>query len=267
MISQPDREFLAELALVRAGLKIDPDKAYLIESRLAPLVRRECFSTVEEFVAVVRRRGDERMAWASVEALAQGETAFFRDPAVFDLIAGDILPSLARGGEAVRVWSLGCASGQEAHSLAMLIDETPGLKVELLASDLSELALEKAQAGLYSQFEVQRGLPARRLVRHFERQGEAFALSPRLRQMTCWSRANLMDDLASFGRFDLILCRYVLCQLAPFAQARAAEGLARALAPGGRLVLGRGESPGEGFSAVDAPRGVFALAGQGVRAA
>jgi chemotaxis protein methyltransferase CheR len=270
MIPQGDREFLSELCLVRAGLKLDPEKTYLIDSRLTPIARREGHG-LAEFVEAVRLRNDERLVWAVVEALAQGETCFFRDYAVFEKLSAEVLPELARarGTEPVRVWSVGCGSGQEAHSLAMLVDEQPALagKVELFASDLSEKALEKAQAGLYSQFEVQRGLPARRLVRHFEKPDEMFAVSPRIRQMTRWRRVNLMDDLSRLGRFDLILCRYVLSQMAPFAQARAAQNLAATLGPGGRLVLGLGETVGEPFTALAAEAGLFATDQTGVRAA
>jgi chemotaxis protein methyltransferase CheR len=270
MIPQPDREFLAELALVRAGLRVDPEKIYLIETRLAPVARREGFASVPEFVEAVRVRHEERFVWAAVEALALSETAFFRDGGVFERLERQVLPELAasRAGQPLRVWSAACGTGQEVHSLAMLLAEAPyAAPFELFASDLSEKGLEKAQAGLYTQFEVQRGLPARQLVRQFEKRGELFALSPRIRQMTRWRRVNLMEDLAPLGRFDLILCRYVLGQMAPFAQAKVLTALADALAPGGRLVLGLGEAPGERFQLVGAQGGVFAAANEQVRSA
>jgi chemotaxis protein methyltransferase CheR len=270
VILEPDREFLAELALVRAGLKVDPDKSYLIDSRLAPVARREGFASLPELVEAVRVRHEERLVWAVVEALALNETAFFRDATVFRQLEDETLPELAvaREGRPVRVWCAACGTGQEAHSLAMAVAEAPELtgRVELFASDLSEKALEKAQAGLYTQFEAQRGLPARRLVRHFEKRGELFALAPRIRQMTRWRRVNLLEDLTPFGRFDLILCRYVLGQMAPFAQAKVLASLAGALAPGGRLVLGRGETPGDHFR-LASPDGVFAHAAEEVRTA
>jgi chemotaxis protein methyltransferase CheR len=270
MIAPTEREFLAELCLVRAGFKVDPEKSYLIDSRLAPIARREGFGSLADFVQAVRVRGEERLVWAAVEAMAMGETGFFRDPAVFDTLAAEVLPELARarGGAPVRVWSAGCAAGQEIHSLAMLLAEQPEVppKVELFASDISEHGLEKAQAGLYSQFEVQRGLPARQLVRHFEKRGDLFALTPRVRQMTRWRRVNLMDSFADLGQFDLILCRNVLSGLAAFAQARVLEGLAAALAPGGRLVLGRGETAGA-LQALLPDAAIFAGPGAGVRSA
>ena len=217
MISAADRAFVAALSLNRAGLKVDPDKPYLIESRLAPVARREGYSSSHEFVTALRDRADDRQCWAAVEAMALAET-----------------PALSA-------------------------------RVELFASDLSEQALEKAQAGIYSQFEVQRGLPARSLVRHFEKIGDAFALSPRIRQLVRWRRVNLMDDLGRNGRFDLVLCRGALGQFAPEAQAQVLDQLAGVLAPGGRLVLGLKDDAGGGFTRVGL--GVYADRREAVRSA
>ncbi|MGA0605648.1 CheR family methyltransferase [Phenylobacterium sp. VNQ135] len=262
MIPLEDRERIAAICASRAGLRVDPDKAYLIESRLAPVARREGFGSLSDFLESVRLRAEERLVWAMVEAMAPPETAFFRDPAVFEALARDVLPGLAARTEGpVRVWSAACGAGQEVYSLAMLLAETPALagRVELFASDLSERSLEKAQAALYSQFEVQRGLPAQRLVRHFEREGEFFALSPRIRQMVRWRRVNLLDDLSRLGGFELILCRNVLGGLTGEARERVLEGLTRALAPGGRLVLGLNDGAEAWLDPVAPHAGVFAV--------
>lgn len=262
MISAADRAFVAALCLNRAGLKVDPDKPYLIESRLAPVARREGYSSSHEFVTALRDRADDRQCWAAVEAMALAESEFFRDRRVFDALVQSVLPALAqaRAGGVIRVWSAACGAGQEIYSLAMLLADAPPLaaKVELFASDLSERGLEKAQAGLYSQFEVQSGLPARTLVRHFEKRGEAFALSPRIRQMVRWRRANLLDDLSRVGQFELILCRNAIHQLAPDAQARVTASLAGALAPDGRLVVGLNETVGSRLQPIAPELGVYA---------
>jgi chemotaxis protein methyltransferase CheR len=238
--------FAAQLCADRAGLLVDASKAYLIENRLAPVARREGFAGVDELIAAIRDRGEERLIWASVEAMSPAETEFFRDPGAFDLIAAEVLPELARrrAGGILRIWAAACGSGQEVYSLAMLLDEHPpaGVTVELYASDLDERRLEKAQSGLYSQFEVQRGLSARRLIRHFEAREEGFALSPRLRQMVRWRRVNLMEDLSRLGQYDLILCRHLLGGLTDDGRRRAVAGLGAALAPDGRLVLGARET-------------------------
>jgi chemotaxis protein methyltransferase CheR len=238
--------FAAQLCADRAGLRVDPGKEYLIENRLAPVARREGFGSVDELVAAIRDRGDDRLAWALVEAMSPAETCFFREPGTFDLIAAEVLPELARRrvGGMLRIWAAACGAGQEIYSLAMLLDEYApgGVTIELHASDLCERRLEKAQSGLYSQFEVQRGLSARRLIRHFETQDEGFGLSPRLRQAVRWRRVNLLEDPTRLGRYDLILCRNVLGGLTDQGRGRVAANLAAALSPGGWLVLGARET-------------------------
>lgn len=262
MIGQIDRAYLSAQCLARAGLRLDADKTYLIESRLVPVARREGYVSLDAFVQAMRE-GDERLAWAAVEAMTLPESEFFHDRAVFHHLVDVLLPAMvqARGGRPVRVWSAACGTGQEIYSLAMLIADAPGLasRVELYASDLSERSLEKAQSGVYSQFEVQRGLPARLLIRHFEKRGESFQLSPRIRQMVRWRRMNLMDDLSALGEFDLVLCRKLLGQLAPEAVSRIRGQLARATAPDGRLVLGLKDPVGD-LSPVAPETGVFARA-------
>lgn len=265
MIPASDLDFIAGLCRARAGLRVDAEKAYLIESRLAVVARREGYDSAEDFVETVRVRGDARLAWAAVEAMAQPESEFFRDRHVFAALANEILPAMARapGGEPIRVWSAACGAGQEVYSLAMLLSEVPALsaRVELFASDLSERALEKAQAGLYSQFEVQRGLPARLLVRHFEKAGEAFVLSPQIRRAPRWRRANLMDDISPLGRFDVVLCRGLLGQMEPDARAQVLRRLHAVLKPGGRIVLGLKDDPGPDLTAVGA--GIYAARATG----
>lgn len=270
MIPATDRTFIADLCLARAGLKVDPEKAYLIESRLAPLARRECFSSTEAFIEALRNGVDDRLAWAAVEAMALPESEFFRDHHVFAQLAQEVIPVLvrSRGGEPLRVWSAGCGTGQEIYSLAMLLADTPGVgKLEMFASDLSERSLEKAQSGRYSQFEVQRGLPARMLVRHFEKDGESFALSPRVRQMVRWRRLNLIDDLSRVGQYDLILCRSALGQLGSDAAATVLESLNAALAPGGLLVLGQNDSAGKAFVRAAPDMSLYAATADAARSA
>lgn len=241
-----DREFVADLCAERAGLKVDPGKPYLIESRLAPVARREGFDSVEALLAAVREPAADAQAWAVVEALAQAESRFFRDREVFEALWRETAPDLARrrGDNALRIWSAGCGAGQEIYSLAMLQDERPlpGGQAELFASDLGERQLERAQAGRYTVFEVQRGLAARQLVRHFENREDGFLLNRRIRDQVRWRRVNLMDDLRAFGRFDVVLCRYVLSAMTEAARGPVLDRLLQALAPDGVLVLGVDEA-------------------------
>ena len=245
-------EFVAELAGAGAGLMIEPEKIYVLESRLAPVARREGFGSIREMLVSARQRREEKLLWAVVEALAQGETSFFRDPEVFRRIREEMLPALAsqrQGGPPIRLWSAGCAGGQETYSLALAVEDAgpgvPAAGIEILGTDLSERALEKAQAGLYTQFEVQRGLPIRLLAQHFEPKDELWALSPRIRSMVRWRRLNLNAEFRALGHFDIVLCRYVLNGMTAPARRRALEQLAGALTPGGYLVLGSGETTQE----------------------
>jgi chemotaxis protein methyltransferase CheR len=250
-VKTEDVELVAALCRTRAGLKVDRDKPYLIESRLAPLARREGFGSIVDLVAALRASRDDSLIWALVEAMASTETAFFRDREAFALLRDEVLPALShqREGEPIRVWSAACSTGQEAYSLAILADAAhrlaPGARVEIFASDLSERALEKAQSGLYTQFEVQRGLPIRLLLQHFDKDGEAWALSPRIRQRVRWKRVNLLGDLAELGEFDLILARNIVTGLDAAARGRVLENLAGALAPEGVLMLGAQETATE----------------------
>ena len=252
----------------RSGAVLDAAKTYLIESRLAPVVRREGFNTIEDLVVAMRANREERLLWAVTEALTSSETAFFRDRAPFQVFREEILPQLAmaREGQPIKVWSAACSTGQEPYSLAMIVDDErskfPNAKVELFGSDLSERCLEKAQSGLYTQFEVQRGLPIRMLVRHFEKAEEMWLLSPRLRQMVRWRRINLLADLRTLGQFDVIFCRNVTAGLDAATRHRVLEQLARALPPDGYLVLGLDETVGEATEAltpVPGRRGLYGV--------
>jgi len=237
---------LTELVRRRSGVVVDPDKAYLVESRLAPVARREGFASIREMIHAIAQRREERLIWAAVEAMASSETTFFRDRVAFEQFRNDILPVLARLGRPIRICSLGCATGQEPYSIAMLIeqerDHLPTLKADILACDLSEACLEKAQSGLYTQFEVQRGLPSRLLIKHFERIDEAWALSPRIRQMVRWRRLNLMNDLRNLGQFDAIFCRNVLSSFSEDVRKRVLEQIALAMPDEGFLMLGVSET-------------------------
>ena len=243
-----DMDLLAALARNRAGLRIESDKAYLVESRLNPLARREGFDSIEAMIAALRAHRDDRLIWAVVEALTLNETAFFRDREVFAHLRDELLPALSRvrRDRPIRVWSAACSTGQEVYSLAMTAAEArdiePGAQFEFFGSDLSDRCLEKAQSGLYTQFEVQRGLPIRLLVKHFDNADEMWAISPRIRQSVRWRRINLLADLSSMGKFDAILLRNVLPGLDPSVHSRVIESLAERLEDDGVLLAGSGES-------------------------
>ena len=260
-------EIIRRIVQARSGMVIDPDKTYRIETCLSPVARREGFADISEMVRDIQTKRDNALMWAVTEALANTETSFFRDRAPFQQFREEILPELAiaRNGEPIRVWSAGCSTGQEPYSLAIIVDDEaskyPGLKIELFGSDLSERCLEKAQSGLYTQFEVQRGLPIRLLVRHFEKNDETWALNPRIRQAVRWRRVNLLADLTGLGEFDVIFCRNVVSSFDRDVAARVLEQLAAALPEDGRLVLGIEETASDFTDALrplSGRRGVYA---------
>ena len=264
-----DAETVRALVHARSGVVIDPVKTYQIETRLAPLARRAGFASLPDLVQAIRTQRDEKLMWAATEALTSGETSFFRDRIPFSQFREEILPDLVakRGERPIRIWSAACATGQEPYSLAMILDDEraklSGARIELYGSDISERALEKAQSGLYTQFEVQRGLPIRLLVRHFEKVDEMWGLAPRIRQMVRWRRINLLADLRGLGQFDVIFCRNVISSFDEPTRRRVLDQMARALPADGRLVLGFDETVlgvTDALTPVAGRRGVYAPA-------
>ena len=237
-------DLLTALARSEAGLLLRADRIAFADAKLQPVARRVGEGSVAALVERLRRRDDPALARAAVEALAAGETSFFRDRAVFDRLFNEVLPQLAarREGRPLRLWSAGCATGQEIYSVALLAASRPDAPpLELFASDLSERALQKARAGLFSHFEVQRGLPIRLLLPHFEKVDDLWRATPQLRGMIRWAQVNLAGDLSRIGPFDVVLCRNVLSTFTPEAAEATLGKLERALSADGCLVLGASE--------------------------
>lgn len=238
-----DLDLLAALGRARAGVRVEIEKPYLIESRLSPLARREGYESIDALIGALRANREDRLIWAVVEALCRGETTFFNGREAFAALRDEVLPALSqRRREApIRIWSAACATGQEVYSIAIAAHEArnlaTGTRFEFFASDLSERALEKAQTGLYTQFEVQRGLPIRMLIKYFENHDDTWAISPRIRQTVRWRRLNLLADLSSMGRFDVILLRGVLRGMDASLRGRVIEALVALLPADGVLVL------------------------------
>jgi chemotaxis protein methyltransferase CheR len=262
-----DVETIRAMVHARSGVVIDPEKTYQIETGLAPVARRAGFASLPDLVQAIRAQRDERLLWAATEALTSSETSFFRDRVPFRVFREEILPTLIadRGDKPIRVWCAAAGTGQEPYSLAMILDDEQAkladARVELFASDISERSLERAQRGLYTQFEVQRGLPIRLLVRHFEKVEEQWSLSPCIRQMVRWRRINLLADLRPLGRFDVIFCRNVIASFDEPTRRRVLDQLANALPADGWLVLGADETLGgasERLRPVAGRRGIYA---------
>ncbi len=261
---------VSALVRERSGIIIGPDKLYLIQTRLAGLLRDEGLGSLDALAHRLEAGPHSELAGAVVEAMTTNETLFFRDEQIFAHLRDVALPTLraARSvqpdGTRLRVWSAAASTGQEAYSLAMLLAEArpawPTGGVEILASDIARAPLARAQAGLYGQFEVQRGLSAARLAQHFMREAEGWRIRPALQSMVRCRLWNLLADPAPLGRFDIVLCRNVLIYFDAPTRGRVLAGLARVLAPDGYLYLGGSETLLErhcGFVPAPGGRSVF----------
>ncbi len=242
-----DYDFLRKLLKERSGLDLSADKQYLVESRLIPLARRSGLPGISELVAKIRT-GAETLTSEVVEAMTTNETFFFRDKIPFDHMREAILPALVQARAArrsLRIWCAASSTGQEPYSIAMCVKEFVGLsgwRVEIVATDLSQEVLEKSKAGLYSQFEVQRGLPIHMLVRHFAQVGELWQLNADIRAMVQHRQLNLLQDFSHLGTFDVVFCRNVLIYFDQETKAGIFDRLSRMLEPDGVLALGAAES-------------------------
>jgi chemotaxis protein methyltransferase CheR len=247
-VTPVDYEFLRKLLKTRSGLDLSSDKQYLVESRLIPLARRVGLPGITELVQKIKS-GAEPLTADVVEAMTTNETFFFRDKLPFDHLREAILPALlpARANRrSLRIWCAASSTGQEPYSIAMCLKEfgaaLAGWRIEILATDLSQGVLEKSKAGIFSQFEVQRGLPIQMLVKYFTQTGELWQLNADIRAMVQHRQLNLLQDFSHLGTFDLIFCRNVLIYFDQEAKADIFGRLVKVLEADGVLALGAAES-------------------------
>jgi chemotaxis protein methyltransferase CheR len=243
-----DYEFLRKLLKERSGLDLSADKQYLVESRLIPLARKAGLPGLPELVQKLKGSA-EALTAEVVEAMTTNETFFFRDKVPFDHLKATILPELLQARAArrsLRVWCAASSTGQEPYSIAMCLKELGaalmGWRVEIIATDLSQGVLEKSRAGLFSQFEVQRGLPIQLLVKHFAQIGELWQLNADIRAMVQFRQLNLLQDFSHLGVFDIIFCRNVLIYFDQETKTKVFSRLARMIEPDGFLMLGAAET-------------------------
>ncbi len=242
-------DFLRAYLKTRSGLALSTEKRYLVESRLSPVCRRFQFATLHDLITALRNGRDTALERAVVEAMTTNETFFFRDRVPFDLFRDVLLPeAMARRAQQrrLRIWCAAASTGQEPYSLAMMLhDAAPrlsGWQVDLIATDLSTEVLEKAKAGLYSHFEVQRGLPVQLLIKHFEQVGDQWRLAANLRQMVDFRPLNLLHPFDGLGVFDIIYCRNVLIYFDAPTKSDVLGRLGASLSPDGCLLLGAAET-------------------------
>lgn len=270
-MSPEDFDRLQSLMVSRAGFRLTRDRMKLAEHRLGPVARREGFETVEAMLASLWAKPVAGLGWAVIESLLNPETWFRRDRASFDTFGKELLPALsaARGGQPVKIWSAGCSTGQEAWSLAIAAQEA-GVAVEIVATDLSQRALEKARSGAYTGFEIQRGLKAETMLRHFDQTEEAWIAKADLRATVHFARANLADAPTDTHQFDIIFCRHVLADADPARRGEMFDNLERRLVDDGCLFLGPDEQPDSdsiAFRAVAGRKGLFVKSAAALRRA
>lgn len=246
-MNQQDYDHFSELVKRRSGINLGRDKAYLLESRLRSLAGTAGHADVPGLLRAIRTAPVEAVVASAVEAMTTNETFFFRDNTPFDKLR-ELLPGLvrARGGQPIRIWCAACSTGQEPYSIAMLIEEEasriPGLKADILGTDLSEACLTRARTGVYSQFEVQRGLTTQRLIRHLEEVEGGFRVAQRHQKVVRWRALNLLTDFRGIGEFDLVFCRNVLIYFDVPTKSQILARVAERLADHGRLILGAAET-------------------------
>ena len=243
-----DFSFLAQMVRRRAGLVLTVQKAHLIESRLSTVLRRFGFRSADALVKDLRH-GRETLARAVTEVLTTNESSFFRDRAAFDALRDRVLPRLIEARaetKRLRIWSAACAAGQEVYSIAMLLDDlklqAQGWHVDLIATDLSAEMIARAEEGVYSHFEVQRGLAIRRLVAHFTQDGGSWRIHENLRRMVSFHQFNLLDSYGWLDDLDVVFCRNVLIYFDQKTKTQVLDKIAEMLLPDGALVLGNSEA-------------------------
>ena len=264
-------DVFAALLKQRSGLVIGRDKTYLLETRLAAIVRREKLRDLNALAERLRGIGAEPLIRDVVEAMTTNESFFFRDDKPFQHFRAQALPRLlaARApGVPLRIWSAAASSGQEGYSLAMILADCAGMlagrRVEIVGTDIAREQLARARDGIYTQFEVQRGLPVQLLMRWFRKENAGWRISDALRAMVQWREWNLLGDLRPLGKFDLVFCRNVLIYFDQPTKTRVLEAIAAQMPPDGMLYLGGAETVlgiTPRFAPLPAERGVYGLAG------
>lgn len=263
-------KFLQGFLKQRSGLVLADDKQYLIESRLMPIARKAGLDSVDTVASKIKL--DERGTLASqvIEAMTTNESFFFRDKTPFDNFTDTMLPDLMekrRMQKKLRIWCAAASTGQEPYSLGICLKElgakATGWSFDIIGTDLSTQVLEKAKSGVYTQFEVQRGLPIQLLLKYFTQDGDIWRINPELRSMIQYKVLNLLDSYVALGRFDVVFCRNVLIYFDQKTKTDILERIAKQMPEDGYLVLGAAETVvglTDRFKPVAGTRGLYSLA-------
>lgn len=266
-----DFEFLSAILKQRSGLVLTEEKAYLLESRLMPVARKFGFAGLPELVAMVREDRPEDLLCDITEAMTTNESLFFRDMKPFEQLRTLVIPQMVEKRAAqrkLRIWSAAASSGQEPYSIGILLQELgdmlEGWDIQILATDISADMLNRARAGLYTQFEVQRGLPIATLVKYFKQVGEKWRLDANIRSMVKFKEFNLLDDTAVLGQFDIVFCRNVLIYFDQQTKSEVLSRISGVMPNDGVLYLGGAETVlgiTEKFVPITGHRGMYAISG------
>lgn len=264
-----DFDFITGLVKERSGLILTKDKAYLLESRLMPVARKHELSTLDELIGEIRTKKDEQIITQVIEAMTTNESFFFRDIKPFELFRNEILPFLLKSRTArksFRIWCAAASSGQEPYTLAMILKEEAaklaGWRYEIVATDISTEILEKATAGVYSQFEVQRGLPIDYLVKYFKKKDDLWEIDASLRSVVKFKEFNLLGNLKVLGTFDIVFCRNVLIYFDRPTKSMVLHQISDLMPNDGILFLGGAETVvgiSDEFKPKQGQRGVYGL--------
>ena len=267
-----DFDLISKILKERSGLVLGQDKAYLLESRLNPVARKWQFKGFDDLADAIRTKKDEALIRDITEAMTTNESFFFRDNKPFDQFRDVVLPHLLehrKTKRSIRIWSAACSSGQEPYSLSMILKEQAaklaGWKVEIIATDLSTEILAKAREGLYSQFEVQRGLPINLLVKYFKQEGDRWQLDAGIRGMVRFREFNLLQSLTALGQFDVVFCRNVLIYFDQETKGKVLGNISKLMPEDGFLFLGGAETVlgvSEDFQLMSGQRGIYGLTGR-----
>jgi len=248
-LSDSSSRILAGLLEARTGQQLTMSRRWRIETALSALLRERGIATLDELITILVMGKEPSLSQQVVEALLNNETYFFRDRGPFDVLQRHALPELAQRREKskrLRIWSAGCSTGQEVYSLAMLFAEAPeqwrGWTIDILGTDVSTSCVERARSGVFTQFEIQRGLGINQMIKWFEEVADGWRAVESLRKPVRFQVHNLLEPVPHPGDFDVVLCRNVLLYLSPERKAVAFERIAGAMAEDGWLMLGAGET-------------------------
>lgn len=244
-----DFDLFKDLLYKESGLVLTPDKSYLLDSRLTPIAKKWNMASIDIMAVQLRSLPDRQLVKDIVEAMTTNETSFFRDMKPFQLFEDTMLPHMLKaraGKKSIRIWCAAASSGQEPYSLAMILKEKanlmPGWKFEIVATDISDDILNLARSGVYSQFEVQRGLPITHLMKYFTQVNERWQIKQEIRDMVKFSNFNLLHDMNKFGQFDIIFCRNVLIYFDEKTKGNILDRMSARLEKDGFLLLGGAET-------------------------